>query len=124
MAVYKFENLEVWKISLDLTDKIYELSLHLPDLEKFNLVSQIIRASTSVSLNIAEGSTSSSNAEQIRFLKIAKRSLIEVVACLRLIGRRKYLMNTILSQETEKIIDILYPKLCAFIKSLSNKKSS
>jgi four helix bundle protein len=122
MTTYKFENLEVWKISLDLTDKIYKITFQLPELENYNLKSQIIRASTSISLNIAEGSTSSSIAEQTRFLKIAKRSLIELVACLRLIERRKYLIHSEIINETEKIIDILYPKLCAFIKSLSNKK--
>lgn len=122
MTAYKFEKLEVWVISLDLNDKIYEIASLLPEIENFNLKSQIIRASSSISLNIAEGSTTSSNSEQSRFLKIAKRSLIEVVACLRLIERRKYLVHSEISNETEKIIDVLYPKLCAFIKFLANKK--
>jgi len=122
MAVYKFENLEVWNISLDLTDKVYEISYQLPEIEKYNLITQIIRAATSISLNIAEGSTTSSNAEQNRYLKIAKRSLIEVVACLRLIHRRKYEIDSKFLAEIESVIDILYPKLCAFIKFLFNQK--
>lgn len=104
MTIYKFEKLDVWKVSLDLSDKIYAIASHLPELENFNLKSQIIRAATSISLNIAEGLTTSSNAEQIKYLKIAKRSLIEVVACLRLIARRKYLIDSNIIKETENII--------------------
>lgn len=37
---YKFEQLDVWKISLDYSDLIYELADKLPDHEKFNLKSQ------------------------------------------------------------------------------------
>jgi four helix bundle protein len=87
---FKFEKLDVWKISLDYCDAIYELAEKLPDSERFNLKSHITRAATSVSLNIAEGSTSQSDTEQSRFLGLAIRSLIESVACQRLILRRNY----------------------------------
>ncbi|HCB01759.1 MAG TPA: four helix bundle protein, partial [Anaerolineae bacterium] len=59
---FKFENLDVWKLSLEYSDLIYELANKLPETEKFNLKSQIIRAATSISLNIAEGSTGQSDA--------------------------------------------------------------
>ena len=78
---YKFEQLEVWKLSLEYTDLIYELAGKLPKSEEYNLKSQIVRAATSISLNIAEGSTGQSDAEQARFLGMAIRSLIEIVAC-------------------------------------------
>ncbi len=70
---YKFENLEVWKLSIQLQDLVYEIVEMLPEFEKFNLTSQMRRASTSVILNIAEGSTSVSNAEQLRFLSYSIR---------------------------------------------------
>jgi four helix bundle protein len=59
----------------------------------FVLTSQIKRAADSVSLNIAEGSTGQSNAEFARFLKIALRSNIEVVGCIHLAKRRKYISD-------------------------------
>lgn len=77
-------------MSLDYSDSIYELAEKLPESERFNLKSQITRAATSISLNIAEGSTGQSDPEQSRFLGMAIRSLIETVACQRLITRRKY----------------------------------
>jgi four helix bundle protein len=115
---YKFEDLEVWQLSLELNDMIYQVSSLLPETEKFNLITQINRAVTSVSLNIAEGSTSQTDSEQNRFLSYSLRSLIEVIACLRLIERRKYLTDKNLCIETEKTIQQLFIKLQAFRKAL------
>ena len=88
--MYKFEKLEVWQLSLEYTDMIHSIAAELPDIEKFNLNSQITRAATSITLNIAEGSTGQSDAEQNRFLVMALRSLVETVACMKLIERRNY----------------------------------
>jgi four helix bundle protein len=85
---FKFEKLEVWKSALDYMDLIYEIAALLPRSEEFNLKSQMVRAATSVALNIAEGSTSQTNAEQAQFLKVAMRSVVESVACQFLIHRR------------------------------------
>jgi len=64
---YKFEQLDVWKLSMEYIDSIYTLAAQLPKSEEYNLKSQIVRAATSISLNIAEGSTGQSDAEQARF---------------------------------------------------------
>lgn len=88
---FKFEKLEVWQLSLEYSDKIYEISKAFPAKEQYNLTSQMLRASTSISLNIAEGSTSQSDMEFRRFIGIAIRSLIEVIGCLHLAKRRKYI---------------------------------
>jgi four helix bundle protein len=61
---------------------IYQLAEELLRSEIFNLRDQVIRAGTSIVLNIAEGSTSQSDAEQGRFVGIAMRLLVETVACL------------------------------------------
>jgi four helix bundle protein len=74
---FKFEQLDVWKLSLDYSDSIYVLAEMLPESERFNLKSQIVRAATSVSLSIAEGSTGQSDPEQSRFPGMALSSLIE-----------------------------------------------
>ena len=71
---FKFEGLDVWKLSLDYIDLIYQIANQLPRSEEYNLNSQIRRAATSISLNIAEGSTGLSDSEQARFLNIAHRS--------------------------------------------------
>ena len=50
---YKFENLEVWRRSLEYTDRLYEIAETLPKHERYNLTDQIRRAATSIALNIA-----------------------------------------------------------------------
>jgi hypothetical protein len=50
---YKFEKLEVWKLAMKYNELVYELTNQLPKSEKFNLNSQMRRASTSIALNIA-----------------------------------------------------------------------
>lgn len=87
---YKFQRLEIYNLALEYLDSIYVLADKLPTSENFNLKSHVTRASTSVVLNIAEGSTSQSDAEQSRFLGMALRSLVETVACQDVIERRKY----------------------------------
>jgi len=116
---YKFEKLTVWNISLDLSDLIYEIAENLPDPERFNLRSQVIRAVTSISLNIAEGSTSQTDKEQTRFIGYAIRSLIEVIACIRLMDRRNYINDSKLKSDIEEIIHKLFIKLQAFRNSLA-----
>ena len=115
---YKFEDLEVWQLSLELNDMVYEASSGLPDIEKFNLVTQINRAVTSISLNVAEGSTSQSDKEQTRFIGYAMRSLIEVIGCIRLMERRGYIIEGELKEDFESKCNILFGKLQAFKRSL------
>ena len=88
---FKFENLKVWQLSLDLADDIDKLSQTFPKHELYSLSSQIKRAADSVTLNIVEGSTGLTNAEFKRFLRIANRSALEVVGCLFLAKRRSYI---------------------------------
>lgn len=115
--MYKFQELTVYQMALDYVDKVYSLSSRLPDLEQFNLRSQLQRATTSIVLNIAEGSTGQSNAEQSRFLGLALRSYMETVACFDLIERRSYLTSKELLAIRESGHN-LFVKLQAFRKSL------
>ena len=116
---YKFEQLDVWKLSLEYIDSIYILAAQLPKSEEFNLKSQIVRAATSISLNIAEGSTGQSDAEQARFLRFAIRSLIETVACQHIIRRRNYIQDENLLQKLYEDSEVLAKKLKSFRKSIS-----
>ena len=92
---FKFEQLEVWKRSLIYIDLIDEIVVLLPKSEDYNLKSQIVRAATSVALNIAEGSTGQTDVEQARFLGFAIRSLVETVACQHIIHRHELLVDTL-----------------------------
>lgn len=88
---FRFEELKVWQMSVDLSNEIDLLSKKFPAEERFSLASQIKRAADSVVLNIAEGSTGQTTPEFKRFLNIALRSAVEVVACLFLSIKRNYI---------------------------------
>ena len=116
---YKFQKLRVYQLALDYVDLVYSLSAQLPDAEKFNLSSQIVRAATSIALNIAEGSTGQSDAEQNRFLGHAIRSYLETIACLDLIERRNYLSKDVITP-VRQLGHELFVKLQAFRRSLKS----
>ncbi|HEY0743402.1 MAG TPA: four helix bundle protein [Chryseosolibacter sp.] len=88
---FKFEKLNVWQRSLDFSVEVYELTNKFPKQEMFGLTSQINRAADSISLNIAEGSTGQSNAEFSKFLGYSIRSGIEVVGCLYIAKKKKFI---------------------------------
>ncbi|MCX7838600.1 MAG: four helix bundle protein [Anaerolineae bacterium] len=115
---YKFERLEVWQLAMEYLDLIYAIADRLPRSEEFNLKSQIVRAATSIQLNIAEGSTTQSNPEQARFIGLALRSLIETVACLHQIHRRKFLDDPTPLREAYRFSEKLFAKLQAFRNAL------
>jgi four helix bundle protein len=124
---FKFEKLEVYQLALAYVDLIYDLAAKLPKSEEYNLKSQIVRAATSVVLpapvpqvqvNIAEGSTAQSDAEQNCFLGMAVRSVLETVACQHIIRRRKFISAIHILDEAEESARILASKLHAFRNAL------
>lgn len=73
--ILKFEDLDVWKDSMELTKKIYMLFSNCKD---YSFRDQLQRSSVSIPSNIAEGFERQSNKEFIHFLFIAKASCGEL----------------------------------------------
>lgn len=119
--MYKFQQLAVYQMALDYIDQIYGLTDRLPESERFNLRSQLERAGISIVLNIAEGSTGQTDAEQNRFLGLALRSYMETVACLDIAERRGYLASGITAPARE-LGHRLFTKLQAFRGKLSESQ--
>ena len=120
---FKFEKLEVWQMSLVYIDLIYEIVDELPRSEEYNLKSQIQQAATSVALNIAEGSTGQTDAEQARFVGLAIRSLLETVACQHLISRREVLADVTPLRQAYRQANTLAAKLQSMRNTLVPEKS-
>ena len=76
---YSFEDLEVYKSARIFRKAIFNLIRVLPEDEKFNLVSQMRRAATSITNNIAEGHGRYHYQENIQYLRQARGSLEEVL---------------------------------------------
>jgi len=90
MGYFSFEKLEVYQKSLDFIDFVYTIINKFPSEEKYNLSSQLRRASTSVSLNIGEGS-GKTNKDFNRYIGISKGSARECLVCFDIAIRRKYI---------------------------------
>lgn len=114
---FKFEKLEIWKLAIDLADEVHLLTRNFPKEEVFSLTSQMKRAADSISLNIAEGSTGQSNAEQVKFIGYAQRSSMEVVNSLYLAIKRKYI-NQVQFDKYYADLDKLAAKIQAFKNSI------
>ena len=74
---------------MDIAVEVYEISLLLPNDEKFNLIHQIKKCAVSIPSNIAEGSGRNHNKEFIQFLGIANGSTFELITQLILAKRLK-----------------------------------
>ena len=76
--MHQYQKLRVWKLGMELTVDIYELSKELPNDERYGLKSQITRAVVAIPSNIAEGAGRNSNGEWKYFLGIANGSAFEL----------------------------------------------
>jgi four helix bundle protein len=77
MKVKSFEYLTVWQEAHKLTLEICKLTLKFPAAEKYGIVSQLRRCSSSVPANIAEGFGRATTREFLRCLQIARGELEE-----------------------------------------------
>jgi four helix bundle protein len=79
-TIVRFEDMDVWKTSRDLTRKIYELTRNDVFSRDFGLRDQMRRASVSIMSNIAEGFESRTNTLFKDYLGRAKASAGELRA--------------------------------------------
>jgi four helix bundle protein len=84
------KNLDVWKKSIDLVQKIYEITKSFPKIENYGLTNQMRRASISISANIAEGAARQTKKEFIQFLHMAQGSLSELDTLLEISKKLGY----------------------------------
>jgi four helix bundle protein len=108
---FRFENLKIYQYSLDLSKEIFSITKEWPQQYKYNLSDQLLRASLSISLNIAEGS-SRTNKDFRHFLSISRGSCYECIPILDIALSEK-LVNEIVYQE-------LYNKIYELSKMISS----
>lgn len=71
-------DLDVYKKSIEFVTELYKITGTFPDAELYGLISQLRRASVSISSNIAEGAARGTSKDFIRFLYISLGSAAEV----------------------------------------------
>ncbi|PRB05633.1 four helix bundle protein [Chryseobacterium sp. MYb7] len=83
--------LDVYQSVRELRIECYKILSKIPDHEKFNIIDQIRRASTSVLLNITEGCSRKSELERKRYFEIARGSVIELDSCFDIVIECNYI---------------------------------
>ena len=96
----RFEQLEVWKRSVEYAGRLMGLAEGLPQRYQFSLGEQLRRAGLSIGANIAEGSGRGNGREAGRFYRIARGSIYEVVSLLEVMRRQGFV--------EEKVHQLLY----------------
>lgn len=121
MAQLRFKDLDVWKVSMDLVVKVYEITRGFPKSEQFGLASQLQRAAVSIPSNIAEGSGRGTRKDFAHFLDQARGSLFEVISQLEISRSLNY-------GDSDKIkaiqleYEILGMRINALIKTIKDSK--
>jgi four helix bundle protein len=117
MSQFRFEELEIWKLAIEVGDKLFDISDHLYDKHFYRFSEQLKGASMSIANNIAEGSGSNSNKEFAHYINLAHRSTFECANIITILLNRK-----IIDVKTKDSIFIdletLSKKLTSFRKSL------
>lgn len=120
IAVKDFRKLTVYQKAMDLADRIYELVRQFPDNERYSMVSQITRATTSISANIAEGNGQLFAKKTFSFFNNALGSANEVICWLEHARRRGYIS---VEQEEKLTIDTqeVIKMILGYMKKLRNE---
>lgn len=106
MKIQRFEDLNIWKLSLKITKLIYDLTSKDKLSKDFGLRDQLRRAIISVSSNIVEGFEKNNNNEFIRYSRIAKGSVGEVRNQLYMAHEINYITNIEFSDLNTLLLDL------------------
>ncbi len=103
MAKFRFEDMEIWKLSIEIGDQLFDIADELQKKKKFRFAEQLYGVGMSFSNNIAEGAGSFSQKDFANFLNIARRSVFECANILIVLQRRSFVE----SEVKEKLFDQL-----------------
>jgi len=123
-TIEKFEELEVWKMSMELCTEIYKLTNTDLFSKDFGLKDQIRRCSVSVPSNISEGYERDSKNQFLYFLAIAKgscgelRTQLNIAYSLNYLEEKEYLILKEKCLSTSKQLG----GFISYLKSFKGKK--
>lgn len=115
---FSHENLKVYQRSLEFvefTNKIFKDNSYIMD-----VYDHLDRASTSIPLNIAEGTGKYTSKDKCRFYDIARGSALECAACLDTLLKRNKISKA-LNDEGKIILIEIVSMLIGLIKSNSDR---
>jgi four helix bundle protein len=125
MATYNyFYDLPVYKLCRNFRKSISSIvTKRFPKIEEYNLKSQILRSSRSVTANIAEGFGRFHHQENIQFCRQSRGSLMETLEHMITAFDEKYISKEVLAEINKNYKDCL-KELNGYIKYLKQVKSN
>jgi len=117
MSKFRFQDLEIWKESIDIGNILFDIADQLEMKKLFRFAEQLRGAGMSMSNNIAEGSGSDSRKEFKQFLNIARRSTFENANILILLHKRNLIDQEVLNKQLIRL-DQLCRQITNFQKAL------
>ncbi|NCU30899.1 four helix bundle protein [Candidatus Saccharibacteria bacterium] len=120
LRIYSFEDLEAWKIAIDISVMTYKITASFPKSEIYSLTNQMRRASSSISANIAEGYGRYSTKEKCQFYKIANGSLYELKSFFYLAEKLGFIDGSVL-KEIQPILTSSQKLTAALIRSIKDR---
>ena len=112
------EKLIVYNRSLDFIE--FTTELFEPNTFGISVYGQLDRASTSIPLNIAEGTGKYTGKDKCRYYDIARGSALECAACLDVLLKREKISNELVEKGKKILIEIV-SMLVGLIKSSSDR---
>lgn len=120
MAYNSFEDMPVWRKSMDLAVKIFNLTEKLPRKEDYGLTSQIRRSALSVPGNLSEGFGRRHTKDKLNFYYDSRGSLAETKSHL-IYGHQTGYFDKKEFVEYSNLIEEIWKELNSLINSLSKK---
>lgn len=125
MIRFRFQDLQIWQLSIELSDELFDLADKVELKKYFRIAEQLRGVILSISNNIAEGSGniaegsgSYSKKDFANFLNMSRRSVFEVVNILIILERRGFISKDILNVYIEKL-DEISRKVSSFRNTLN-----
>jgi four helix bundle protein len=117
MAQFRFEELQIWTDSIEMSDQLFDIADLAESKKLYRFAEQLRGAAMSISNYIAEGSGSYSDKDFSHFLNIARRSTFECANILVIFNRRTIIDS---NEKTRLIGELakLSGKITNFRKSL------
>ncbi|OQX80964.1 MAG: four helix bundle protein [Bacteroidetes bacterium 4484_249] len=112
MSQFRFENLDIWKMAIEISDQLFDIADELEKMKRFRFADQLYGAGMSISNNISEGSGSFSNKDFANFLKFSRRSVFECANIVYIVERRSII--------TKELKENLYNKLEHLSRKITN----
>ena len=121
MKIERFEDLDIWKKSVELYVDIFRVIENSGLKNDFSAKDQLKRATLSISNNIAEGFEYENNLQFVRFLRYSKGSAGEIRNMVTVFFMTGQISKEQHDKLIEKIVEIS-KSIKGFMKYLSNTK--